>query len=431
MMEAHQDRRRSPSVGQQQIHNISHPSASPHYSEHTQGLGLDPSISASTFTSGAFNAGVPSTTTAEQYDFSNPYLTTQSSHFQQQGIIGQELEQQYKQRNSISSGQQRPSHLELRDSNHQFVNNFVSSDSANTFADQFPEQGLNGKQDFDNTFMLDPSLQTGAQPQNQSINPAELIGNMNSPQGHLSTPPNLMQVDSRPTTGQSPSLQQGQFYSPGHSRHASLDPSSAGFPNGQQPTDWTGMLASASFQQRRRAPSEHSEVSSSVAPSPFLNQQESFETYDPSRSPMLNPQPDSSLYQEALGIERFSLSDAQQQQRQGVSPRRSPYVSPRMSPHQGLGIAPETQFMLPSNDMNNPYGVNLGSQSFRSPAEQDFANHYQHRETSDMGQAAQMAPPEINVELAPPSRQQNYEVPRNDNDTDALSPPERGMSNLS
>lgn len=431
MMEGHQDRRRSPSVGQQQIHDISHPLTSPHYSEHTPALGLDPSISSSTFTSGAFNAGIPSTSAAEQFDFSNPYLnaSAQASEFRQQAIIEQELEHQYKQRNSISSGQQRPSHLDLQDSNHQFVNNFVTPDSANTFANQFSEHGVNGRQDaYDNAFMLDPSLQIGAQPQNQSINPAELISNMNSPQGHLTTPPNMMQVDSRPPSGQSPSLQQGQFYSPNHSRHASLDPSSAGFPSGQQPTDWTGMLAGASFQQHRRAPSEHSEVSSSVAPSPFLNQQDSFESYDPNRSPMLNAQQDSSLYQEALGIERFSLSDAQHQQRQGVSPRRSPYVSPRMTPHQGLGIAPDTQFMLPSNDMSNPYGANLGSQSFKSPAEQDFANRYLHRESSDMGQAAQMAPPEINVELAPPSRQQNYEVPRNESDVDALSPPERGIS---
>ena len=412
-----------------------------HYPEHTPGLDLDPSIDPSTFASGVFNASaVPSTSGGEQYNFSNPYMNvgSQAPQFHHQGIPtndypAQELEQHYKQGNSISNVQQRPSHLNLQDSNHQFTNNFVTTDTSANFGNHYSSQELNGKVDstYDNVFLLDPTLQTGVQPRNQSlsqsINPADLIGNMNSPQGHLSAQSSLVQMDSRSTTGQSPAIQQTQFYTPGHSRHTSLDPASAGFGHGQQSTDWTGMLGGASFQQHRRAPSEHSDVSSSVAPSPFLAQQDSFETYDQNPSPMLNPQQDTNIYQEALGIERFSLSDQQQQQRQGVSPRRSPFVSPHMSPHPGLGIAPENQFMLPSNDMNNPYGGAPGPQAYKSPAEQTFADYQLKPDGSDMGQAAQMAPPEINVELAPPSRQQQYELSRNESDADALSPPERGM----
>ncbi|MCJ1380586.1 hypothetical protein MMC17_003694 [Xylographa soralifera] len=422
-MEGQQQPRRSPSVGRQQSTNINHPSVSPHYSDHVPGLGLDPS----TFSSSAFNPGVPATTNAEQYDFNGVYLNpnARASQFQQHILpsnqySGQELEQSYKQRNSVINGHQRPSHLNLEDSNHQFVENFAPADAPGNFVDQFGSQILDTKQDssFDNVYLVDPSLPSSDQIQNQSVNPAELMGTMTSPQGHLPTPPNAMKMEQR----QSPAIQQGQFYTPGHSRHTSLDPVSANYGHNQQPTDWTGMLGNTSFQQHRRAPSEHSV--SSAAPSPFLSQQDNFEAYDQNHSPMLNPEQDSNLYQESLRIEQFSLSDAQQQQQQkqqqqqlqGLSPRHSPFVSPRMSPHQGLGLQPENQFILPSNDMSSQYGGGPGP---------TFTNYQLKHETNDMGQAVQMAPPEINVELAPPSRP-SYEPARAENDLDTLSPPDRG-----
>ena len=422
-MEGQQQHSRSPSVGRQQNTNISHPSVSPHYSDHVSGLGLDPSISSTTFSSSAFNPGISSTTNAEQYDFNGVYLNPNAHappQFQQHILPsnhypGQELEQSYKQRSNIINGHQRPSHLTLQDSNHQFVESFAPSDVSGDFVDQFQSQDPTTKQSpsFDNVYMVDPSLQSSDPIQNQSVNPAELMGAMTSPQTHLSTPPNPMKMEQR----QSPAMHQGQFYTPGHSRHTSLDPGSASYGHSQQPTDWTGMLGNTSFQQHRRAPSEHSV--SSAAPSPFLSQQDAFETYDQNHSPMLNPQQDSNLYQESLRIEQFSLSDAQQhqQQLQGMSPRHSPFVSPRMSPHQGLGLQPENQFILPSNDMSSQYGGGAGT---------TFTNYQLKHETSDMGQAIQMAPPEINVELAPPSRP-SYEPARAENDVDTLSPPDRGI----
>ena len=265
---------------------------------------------------------------------------------------------------------------------------------------------------------------------------------MSSPQNMNTTPPNLMPPDAASSPGHgSPSSALPQSLSPHHSRHASLDPSSAIFSNGQQPTDWTGMLSGAQFQTHRRAPSEHSDVSSSVAPSPYLNQQDSFEAFDPNPSPMLAAQPDQHMYHDALGIEAFSLSDNHQQahqqqqqqqqqqrhmqQQEGISPRHSPYPSPRMSPSPGFTMPPESQYLL-SNDMQNGLNGQSGPEMYNNQPQYGMKNG-----SIDMGQAAQMAPPEINVELAPPSRDNGFEQPRGENDLDALIPPERGRLHMS
>ena len=433
-MEGQQDRRRSLSVGHRNGSNINHSSSSPHYLNHNAFLGLDPSTSSST--SGAFNTGIPSVSGAEQYSFQSDYLTStaQAPPFQQHTLpsndfADQEFSQPYGQRNSISDSHQRPSLLNLQQSNHRLSGDFLNTDRSAPFTDPFQRQDTPQKQDL---LMVDPSLHTGNQPQNQSINPADIMSNMSLPQNHLATPPNLMSLDSLSPSGQAPSPQQ-RLYSPNHSRQVSLEPASAAFIHGQQPTDWTGMLGAASFQQRRRAPSEHSEVSSAT-PSPFLPQQDSFETFDQGHSPMLNAQHESTLYQDAsFGIERFSLADQQQQQKQqqqrrGMSPGQSPYISPQMSPHRGLGISQESPFgIINSTELSNQFSGGPGSQIYNGQTEPDFSNFQLKHETSDMGQAAQMAPPEINVELAPPSRQQNFELHNTENDLDALSPPERGM----
>ena len=340
-----------------------------------------------------------------QFDFAdrNNYLntTSQGPAFPQvtlpsNGFSTQEMGQ-YK-RNSISS-QSRPSptHLNLQSSNHQFPP---------SFSNPFPGEG-------DDAFLLDPSLQSAGQPQNQSINPAELMGSMSPSRDNVDAPPNIMQMDTRPSPHQSPSMQQGRFYSPAHSRQASIDPTATGLSHGQQGGEWSGMLGD--FHRHRRAPSEHSDVSS-VAPSPYLKQESSFDPLDQNHSPLLNPQQDPNVYQGTLGIERFRISDPQQQpQHPGVSPRHSPYHSPRMSPHQGLGIAPDSQFILPSNDMDNQFTG--------GPGPQIYTSHEQSSPSMDMGQATQMEAPSINVEFAP---QQHMDNSRGENDIDALSPPERG-----
>ena len=320
--------------------------------------------------------------------------------------------------------------------NHHFNPNILEPNPPSEFEDFSQQQEFATKQSlpFENAFMLDPQLQANMQAHHQSINPADIMSNMSSPQNMNTTPPNLMPPEAS-SPGPSPSSTHGHHFSPDHSRQVSLDPSSAQFPNGQQPTDWAGMLAGAQFQTHRRAPSEHSDVSSSVAPSPYLAQQASFETFESSPSPMLAAQQDPQLYHDALGIEAFSLSDPQHQvhqhqnqQQEHISPRHSPYPSPRMTPHSGFGMPPENSFML-SNDMQQGiFNGQPGPEFYSSPPNQGLPQFAMRHDSGDMGQAAQMAPPDIHVELAPPSRQPNFEPLRPENDLDALSPPERGMS---
>ena len=224
-----------------------------------------------------------------------------------------------------------------------------------------------------------------------------------SPRNLMPTPPNMMPPDHLSPTQHSP-VSAKQHFSPHHSRHTSLEPASASFPNGQVPADWTGMQ----FQTHRRAPSEHSDVSSSLAPSPYIAQQDSFDhSFDQNPSPLLNAQQDPQLYQDALGIESFTLSDPQQQPQQPgsrhISPGHSPYMSPRMNPQQGFSMSPDQNFVLPSNDFQNNLGAGPGPELFTANPTQ-FPQLVVRHESSDMGQADSMAPPEINVELAPPSK---------------------------
>lgn len=403
------------------MHNISHPTSQTYPDQNLSSFGIDPALSSAAFGTGPFNPGIPpSTTTAEQFGFSAAYLdstTSGTDSFGRHTLPGsdysnQQLAPSYKQPEDAANLQQeRPPNLNLPDSNHQFTSDFADAD----------------------VFILASSLPTDL-PSDPSIDPTDIMAGIVSPQAHLSSPGNLMHVEARSSPHPSPSLQQNSFYSPHHSRHTSLDPARQGYghnrPQAVPTTDWTGMLGGSSFQQHRRAPSEHSDVSSSVAPSPFLAQHDNFDAFDQHPSPMLNAQPDGTIYPEALGIERFSLSDQQQQrQRQSLNAAHSPFVSPRMSPHQGLGISQDnSHFVLPSNDLNGHFGGGPGPQIYNNGRQPDpgYAGFPIKHESSDMGQAAQMAPPTINVEPAPPSRSQHMEPSHTENDLDALSPPERG-----
>lgn len=437
-MEAQQHRGRSSSANNVPHNRIRH-SASPH---RFNGQILDPSFHTPDFPPGDYSPNTLSNAgSGMPYDVST-YMNGNTQHlpFQQHVLPSNDfsdpgLGQSYQ---SESTYQRGASQLPNETIN-QFDPQIVESTSPTDFGDFSQQQGFATKQSlpFETAFLLDPQLQANMQVHHQSINPADIMSNMSSPQNmNTTTPPHLMPPDGSSPGHGSPSSTQAHTFSPNHSRHASLDPSSAQFPNGQQPTDWAGMLSGAQFQGHRRAPSEHSDVSSSVAPSPYLRQQESFEAFDPAHSPMLGAQQDPQLYHDALGIENFSLSDPQQQiqqhqqqqQQEHISPRHSPYPSPRMTPHSGFGLPPENSFML-SNDMQqNSYNGQPESDLYTSPPNQSFPRFTMRHDSGDMGQAAQMAPPEINVELAPPSRQPTFEPLRPDNDLDALSPPERGTS---
>ncbi|KAK5674169.1 DNA-binding transcription factor, partial [Elasticomyces elasticus] len=190
------------------------------------------------------------------------------------------------------------------------------------------------------------------------------------------------------------------------------------------------MAGNTAFQGHRRAPSEVSDVSS--IHSPYLSQHESFDGVENSNpSPLLTPQNDPGLYDNTLGIESFTLSGQQQQQQhpqqqqlQGFSPAHSPYLSPQLMPQQGPEVVPNIPYIsAPSNAGNN---------NAQYPNPPDMFGSGIDAMGMDIGQASQMAPPSINVELAPPSRNPTMGGGLGKTtDIDSLSPPPRRIRSVS
>ena len=425
MMETQQHRGRSSSASRQPNPSIRH-SPSPH-SRHNQSLPSGLPTTSTNFTSQPFDSNISSTAgTGLQYGLSSTYMNGSAlqPQFQQHVLpsndFGDQRFGQSYQQNGLDPGfGQESSHINGPQEGQQYQSDPLGLGNLPDFRQQ---QGFDVKQEqsYETNFMLDPQLDP---PQQNHINPADIMSNMSSPQNMNQTPPTLMPPDAHSSGPASPSTNPGQQWSPHHSRHASLDPSAA-FTNGHHSAEWSGMLTGSQFQTHRRAPSEHSDVSSSVAPSPYLAQQDSFETFEQNRSPMLNAQQDDALYPGGLGIESFTLSEPQQQRH---SPAHSPFVSPRMSPQPGLGLAQDNNF-VPLTQANNSFNGGPGSELFTTNQAENFPP-FQPEERlgpSDMGQAAQMVPPEINVEYAPATRQQPFEPSPYEQSVDALSPPERG-----
>ena len=424
-MEAH--RGRSSSAGHQPNQRISH-SPSPHNFQN-QSSPTDPSTASTSFNTQSFNTNIsPTSETGLQYNnLPTSYLngSVQQPQFQQQHVLpsndfsDRSFGQSYQHNGLEPDFQQQTSHMNGHQTNQHFHQDALTlNPNFEAYQQQQPDYIGKQAQTFDNNFMLDPQLDTSQQPQGH-INPQDIMSDDMSPQNIAPTPPNLMppsKVSSGPT---SPVTSPGHQWSPNHSRNASasLDPSSAAFTNGQLPTEWTGMQ----FQTHRRAPSDaRSDVSSSAAPSPFLPQQDSFEQFEPNPSPLMNPQQDPQLFNDGLGIGNFSISDNQQQVH---SPRHSPFVSPRMSPQPGLGLAQDTSF-IPLQSSNNNFSGAPSAPMYSSEAFPPF-EHGERLGSNDMGQATQMAPPEINVQLAPSTHQPGFDPsPRSENDFEGLTPPD-------
>lgn len=425
-----QQRGRSSSAGHHPNHHLNH-SRSPHqFQNRTSRLDIESAVNSSAFSSGAFNPDIASSSTS-QTDLNYNFIdgSVPGSHYEHQvldnnGFNPQSLSQNFS-RHSMTTDLHSSPGLGLPPSTQQFSPDLLDPNAPNGFGDF--AQDLTGKSTphFENPFLVGSDLSGGMQPQQQSINPADIMSNMSSPQNLIPTPPNLIPPESHSPRQGSPAPAQGQLYSPNHSRNASLDPSSAIFPHGPQHNDWTGMFHQQQFQTHRRAPSEHSDVSSSVAPSPFLSQNEGFE-YDQNPSPMIHAQPDNSLFPERLGMEQFSLSDSQQQpQQQRMSPAHSPYGSPHISPQTGLGIIQENNFML-SPDIQNNFSGGPGPDIYTDPSNTIPSFNTRHG-SGDMGQAGNMRPPpEIKLDLAPSTKQSTMEPPRSENDCEGLTPPDRG-----
>ena len=424
-----QIRGRSPSVGHQPDHRI-RSSPSPHdFNGHASPVNFSSAVPNQAFHSQTYDNNNLSPTTAaglgynlsgsyieagaQQPQFQQPQHVLQSTNYNTQGF-----EASFHHNGVTSDDQQTQSMLTEQQPDQQFQSEMLNLDD---HFGSFPQQHhLSGKRDqfSDAAFMLDPQLQEN---QNRSINPAEIMGDMSSPQTMAPTPPNLMPPHAQNSEPTSPFTNPGQGWSPNHSRQTSLDPSAA-YGNGQQ-QDWSGILQGPQFQGHRRAPSEHSDVSSSVAPSPYMVQPDTFESFEQNPSPMLNAQQDNQLYQEGLGIENFNLTDNQQARH---SPRHSPFVSPRMSPQPGMGMAQDSSFMtLP--EPQHTFNGSLGPEGYANPTEQfPTLPPEQRLPSNDYGQADQYDVPQISVEPAPTTRLPNLENARYQTDMDALLPPERG-----
>lgn len=425
-----QQRGRSPSGGHQQLHINHGRSPSQSYQEpnpNDLGLGPDGALSGNS-NSQPFSSGNYNSNQGLSFDTDNTFIPTQQDQIYPQGNLTEGFNgnqsfnhpdfNQFKQENIPTFGNQQASYpQDPLNSNTFNEGDFSLYSTPSGQGDQY-----------DSSFFLNDTTQQA--PPTQSINPAELMSDMSSPLSRPApTPPHLLGPDTAqhpasahqsPSFNHSPSLGQHQFsHSPSHSRHTSLGPESAAFPQVQMSNDWSGMMQ-PQFTTHRRSPSEYSDVSvSSAAPSPNLVHHETFDSIESQHSPLLNSQ-DANLYADGLGIGSFSLSDSHQRSRspgRGTSPAHTPSISPRLGPQQVPMMTPQTQFLL-------SMGFPQSSEVYGQIPEQ-YGN-LNRSGSVEMGQATQMVPPEINVEFAPASRQNSFEPPKPSLDQDALTPPDRG-----
>jgi hypothetical protein len=403
--------------------DVEHRSVSP--SSHAQqyhdptGLNLDPSMSAfPSFDNTNPDAGISG---PDSYGYSAPYL---SAAPQTQGLAppsepfppaintnGMPISQSFEASlvNQLDHGPQglRP---------HQPDENFM----LNTNAGELDFSGYQNHSpnsanasEYDSSLLLDPQMHQRPQSMHQAVNPADLVSSTSNPSA--SSHPSAQDQQQSPGPMSPPGSTPATYYTPQHSRHASLDPATAAYLSAQPHQDWQSVMnSSAAFQGHRRAPSEVSEVSSANH-SPYLSQHE-YDGIENNASPSLAPQNDPALYDNALGIETFTLSE-QQQQQQGFSPLHSPYISPRLIPQQGGEMVPNS-YLSPSMTSQFP---NAPTDMYGMP--QDDMMNAMNGGIPDIGQASQMAPPSINVEFAPPSRNPSFGPGKPAADLDSLSPP--------
>ncbi len=393
---AHHVRGRSPSAGHQQPHirnSHSHsPSPHPYHQPSPEssvglGLGIDAASVNPQFTTADFstfntsNAGSQFMTTSQR---------PQQPSFSQQGIA-----------DTTSFD---PSYTSQPQSG--FSPNLIAPDFSDVPGDfsLFPPATTTAGDQF-NTPLFGDLAQTNA----PNLSQSDL--NMTSPQAHHSpTPPHLLGADPN-SAHQSPSFNQHQFNSPphhrSHSRNASLGPEAALLSHQYE-------YSHPQFQGHRRAPSEYSDVSSAGA-SPNLTSHDTFEPSEPGHSPMQRAQ---DFYDGVTGFSNFSISDPQVTHSR--SPSHSPAISPRISPQQIPDMSQSNQAML----LNTGY-PNQPSMSYAMQGSEQFPALTQ--EGASPGQQA-MAPPSINIDFAPNSRQNSFEPPKPQMDQTSLIPPDRGRS---
>lgn len=391
----------------------------PQFSNPSPAQSLDPSSMAATFSSTPFTNPNPVPTSPESYGYNPNYLSatpvSQSLAPPEQNVTqGLSFSPQFAPgfANQVEQQSTLPLHQES------YSNLLNSNQSDYDFSlYQNPSPNSSTAPEYDSSLLLDPQVQ-----RHQGVNPAELVSQISS-SPHTSASPQITPQDQtfpQPSSPSpiSPPSSAGPFFTPQHSRHTSLDPSTAAYLSGHSHPDWQAMMNNASFQGHRRAPSEVSDVSS-AAHSPFMSQQESFDAIENNPSPLLAPQSDPSLYDNAMGIESFTLSD--QHQQTGLSPAHSPYLSPQLMPQQGTDLVPNAPYI--SAPTISPQYPTPPTDVYGNEAEGMMAMAHGSAAPGDLGQASHMAPPSINVEFAPPSREANVGPSKPATDLDSLSPP--------
>jgi len=408
-----QRRARSPSASRPDTLKRT-PSPSPHTAaavhQSASGLGLGQSVPLNT--TFASNFAAQDSSLDNSFDFAN---TSQS--FSQSGNLAQTTLSYEQDLAQATSGTQ------FDQGNNDFLD-FGSLDNGSGLNGGFDEPLFptsQGDQNYLDSTALDPQLFDSQPAQQQSL---EFNNQMTTHQLSPTPPHHLPSAMQRQSSSphHSPAFQQGSFqsHSPGHSRNTSLDPSSAAYPQMQ------GWPASDPFRGHRRSPSDaHSDVSSSAQPSPFLGNSEAFEPID-NHSPLLQAQQDPSVYNEVMGIGQFSISEPQPSY---ISPAHSPHISPALRPQQHTLPAftgPEN-FVL-STGMTGPMGGQFNGQQldmFPGQGQDAFPALNQ-----GVVQGSTMSPPEINIQLAPPTRQQSFEPPKPEPQLpgDSLTPPNRSKN---
>lgn len=340
------------------------PQPSPNQYLHTQ-QGLDPSIQPDTFTTNKFNTSLQNST------WQNPWAAQQMQNLQNMQAMQQQ--QMY--------------------SHNQFNQNAYQD---NQFSDPSLSQSLNPNDLYNavdmnsGDFSQDMAyLNSGFINPQANINPAEL-SKLSSPD-QPSPASGLLSPDHNSPGQQnaSPTSTNGQYQTPQHSRHVSLDPSSA------YDTSWQSMQ----FQHRRMPSDQYSDVSS-VHHSPYLGYADVNDN-DLNKSPYLSPQQNDNTF----GLESVNIAD------QPTSQPGSTYVSPRLMPQQGLGV----ESVMPKQELS----TGLFNNSFQMGS----LHNRNLSAVSDMGQADQFAVPNIQIDPAPISRQASFGPQGEIDQNNALSPP--------
>jgi hypothetical protein len=309
-----------------------------------------------------------------------------------------------------------------------FINNFDANAGLTDGSYDGPLFTSSADGSFLDATALDPALLDPQLSPQSGLGPMATSSQAPTPP-HLLAPNTLNRHSSSPHG--SPAMQNAQYRSPSpaHSRHTSLDPSSAAFPQGQgQMGEWGG---AAQFQGHRRTLSDaHSDISSAHQ-SPYMQAADDF-NQPLSHSPHLHGQ-DPVMFQDVMGIGGVSLSEASPSY---ITPSHSPHISPSISPNHQAGNSFPTMdnFNLigPMGNQINQYDPSgMQGVSLQGPTI-DYSNM---SNTSlgpdDPNRSDAMSPPEISIQFAPPSRQASFE-PQNQkapaDSSGALNLPEKRKS---